>query len=235
MTYSYDQLPTKFDFTRYYLNQAAGGPTFPVFRARQRGGSFLTPLLKRHGIPFIRWLGKQAATLATGLGSTYVDKGRITKEDLKGMAKKQGKEVASSVLDKIKQQIGSGSMTHRRDARLSSLIPVSTIHREGALTNRHMIRGPSHKEQKQQVIPLPAPATSPFAAAGRSRKLTKRKGKQYKESGKEKKIKSKKKQIKGTKARNKRKKTHPKASVRKSKNKALGKKTPFLQHKTIFS
>jgi len=167
MTQSYDSLPTKFDFTKYYLNQAAGGPAFPVFRARQRGGSFLTPLFKRFGIPAVRWLGKQAATLASGLGSSYLNKGKLTKDDVKGIVKKQGKEVAASVLDKIKQQIGSGSMTHRRDARLSSLIPVTTAHRDGALTNRHMIRGPTAEEQQSSSF-------IPLTTAPRRRRKTKR-------------------------------------------------------------
>lgn len=49
----YTRLPSKFDFTSYYLQQAGGGPTFPIYRARQRGG-FLAPLLRRHGIPFLK-------------------------------------------------------------------------------------------------------------------------------------------------------------------------------------
>lgn len=138
----YQQLPSKFDFTQYYLNQAAGGPSFPVYRARQRGGSFLSPLIRRHGIPFLKWIGKQAASLAAGIGTSYLNKGSVSKDEMKQIFKKQGKEAAHSVLDRMKQQVGSGIMTHRRDARLSTLIPLGTQQRDGMLTNQHMIRQP---------------------------------------------------------------------------------------------
>lgn len=143
---SFYKLPSKFDYYRYYSDQAAGaGPPFPVFKARQKGG-FIAPFVRRHGVPFLKWLGKQAATFATGVGKTYIDKGKVTKEDMKDMLKSQGKNIASSVLDKIKQQVGAGSMTHRRDARLSALVPQTTIPAQsGLLTNHYKIRGPNLK------------------------------------------------------------------------------------------
>lgn len=140
---SYHQLPTKFDYTRYYLDQAGGAPSFPVFRARQRGGSFLAPFIRRHGIPFLKWIGKQAASLASGVGNTYLNKGGITKSEMKDLLKKQGKEAAHSMLDNIKQQVGSGTMTHRRDARLATLVPMTTEQRDGILTNQHRLRPPA--------------------------------------------------------------------------------------------
>ena len=139
MSSAYRQLPTKFDYTQYYLNQAGGGPSFPVFRARQRGGSFLAPFIRRHGIPFLKWIGRQAASLASGAGSAYLNKGSLSKEEMKDLLKKQGKEAANSVLDKMKQQVGSGTMTHRRDTRLSSLLPAGV---NGILSNQHWIRSP---------------------------------------------------------------------------------------------
>lgn len=147
MLSSYQQLPSKFDYTSYYLNQAAGGPSFPIFRARQRGGAFLAPLLRRHGIPFLKWIGRQAASLATGVGGTYLDKGKVTKDDMKQMLKKQGKEAANSVLDKIKQQVGSGMMTMRRDARLGTLLPMTGSERQdGIMSNLHRIRSPNSSD-----------------------------------------------------------------------------------------
>ena len=146
MSSVYQHLPTKFDYTQYYLNQAAGGPSFPVYRARQRGGSFLAPFILKHGIPFLKWIGRQAATLATGVGGAYLDKGKLSKDDMKALLSKQGKQTAHSVLDKIKQQVGSGTMTHRRDARLSTLVPLSTETRDGILTNHHRLRPPSRSE-----------------------------------------------------------------------------------------
>lgn len=109
----YQQLPTKFDYTQYYLNQAAGGPAFPVYRARQRGGSFLAPFIRRYGIPFLKYVGRQAASLASGVGNAYLSKGSVSKSEMKDLLKTQGKEAAHSILDKIKQQVGSGTMTHR--------------------------------------------------------------------------------------------------------------------------
>lgn len=116
------ELPSKFDFKTYYLNQAAGGPTFPIYRARQRGG-FIGPLIKRHGIPFLKWLGKQAASFASGVGNKYLETGELSKDDIKAMLKKQGKAAATSVLDKVKEQVGSGYMNYRRDGRLSTILP----------------------------------------------------------------------------------------------------------------
>lgn len=143
----YARLPSKFDFRAYYLNQAAGGPSFPIYRARQHGGSFLSPLIKRHGIPFLRWLGRQAASVATGIGSTYLDKGSLNKDDVKGILKTQGKKAATSALDKLKQQVGAGStMNFRRDGRLSALIPTTTRRKEGVITPFHGVRPPSGSE-----------------------------------------------------------------------------------------
>jgi hypothetical protein len=141
MTSTYDSLPSRFDWSSYYAQQAAGMPQFPVFRARQRGG-FLVPLLKAHGIPLLRWLGKQAASLATTAGTQYLNKGSLTKDDMKGLLKKQGKVAANSVLDRLKQQVGSGMMNHRRDMRLHSLLTPSA-QQDGLLTNVHRLRGPN--------------------------------------------------------------------------------------------
>ena len=132
----YNQLPSRFNYERYYLDQAAGGPSFPIFRARQSGGfsfGFLAPLLRRHGVPLLKWLGGQAATLASNLGNTYLQEGRISKENLKNQLKTQGKAAAGSVLDKIKQQIGSGMY---RDARLGALVPRFAGTANGLLTNQ---------------------------------------------------------------------------------------------------
>lgn len=154
MSSSYQQLPSKFDYTQYYLNQAAGGPSFPVYRARQAGGSFLAPFVRRHGVPFLKWLGKQAASLASGVGSAYLNKGSISKSEMKDLLKQQGKQAAHSVLDKVKQQVGSGTMTHRRDARLSALIPLTTTQqRDGILTNHHRIRPPIAGEGLASLFP----------------------------------------------------------------------------------
>lgn len=139
----YTRLPSKFDFNAYYLNQAAGGPSFPIYRARQHGGSFLSPLIKKHGIPFMKWLGKQAASLASGLGNQYLEKGSLNKEDVKSMLKSQGKKAAQSALDKIKQQVGSGpTMNFRRDGRLRTLVPVATNNKSGVIAPIHGIRPP---------------------------------------------------------------------------------------------
>lgn len=181
MSLMYNHLPTKFDYTQHYLNQAAGGPSFPVFRARQRGGSFLSPFIARHGIPLLKWLGKQAATLATGFGSAYLDKGKISKEDMKHMLKKQGKEVAHSVLDRIKQQVGSGgSMTHRRDARLAALVPMATDAMDGLLTNQHRLRPPpgggmratKKKKRKKRTATAAAKPKKRAKKAKRTKKKT---------------------------------------------------------------
>lgn len=141
MTSTYDSLPSRFDWSSYYSQQAAGMPQFPVFRARQRGG-FLVPLLKTHGVPLLRWLGKQAASLAATAGSQYLNKGSLSKADMKGLLKNQGKTAAHSVLDRLKQQVGSGMMNHRRDMRLHSLL-TPTAQQDGLLTNVHRVRGPS--------------------------------------------------------------------------------------------
>lgn len=143
----YSRLPSKFDFHSYYAAQAAGGPSFPVYRARQHGGSFLSPLIKRHGIPFLKWLGRQAATVATGMGNRFLEKGSLNKDDMKGLLKSQGKKAAHSALDKIKQQVGAGAtMSHRRDGRLGSLVPTTTKRREGMLSPLHGIRAPFPSE-----------------------------------------------------------------------------------------
>lgn len=143
---TYSRLPSKFNFRDYYLNQAGGGPSFPIYRARQRGG-FLGPLLKRHGIPFLRWIGRQAASLASNAGNAYLEKGSLSKEDMKGMLKQQGKKAARSALDSLKQQIGSGAMMNqRRDGRLAALVPSYTKRREGTITALHGIRAPSLTE-----------------------------------------------------------------------------------------
>lgn len=128
------ELPSKFDFKTYYLNQAAGGPTFPIYRARQRGG-FIGPLIKRHGIPFLKWLGKQAASFASGASNKYLEKGELSKDDFKQLLKKQGKAAATTVLDKVKEQVGSGMMNYRRDGRLSAILPDTTN-----MIDRHMTR-----------------------------------------------------------------------------------------------
>lgn len=145
---SYSSLPSKFDFKQYYLSQAGGsGPSFPIFRARQRGG-FLAPLLKRHGIPFLKWIGRQAASLATNAGNTYLEKGSLSKEDMKKMLKQTGKKAARSALDNLKQQIGSGPMMNqRRDGRLGALIPTVTKRREGTISSLHGVRPPLLSEQ----------------------------------------------------------------------------------------
>lgn len=154
----YSALPSKFDYTQYYLNQAAGGPSFPVYRARQKGGSFLAPFIRRHGLPFLKWVGRQAASLASGVGNTYLNKGNITKADMKDLMKQQGKDAAHSVLDKIKQQVGAGTMTHRRDARLSALIPMTTSDkRNGILTNQHRVRPPMPHEGVSTFLEGSAP------------------------------------------------------------------------------
>lgn len=140
MTSTYDSLPSRFDWNSYYQQQASGFPQFPVFRARQRGG-FLVPLLRSHGIPLLKWLGKQAASLATSAGSEYLNKGSLSKQDVKGLLKKQGKVAAHSVLDRLKQQLGAGMMNHRRDMRLHSLLSP-TAQQDGLLTNVHKVRGP---------------------------------------------------------------------------------------------
>ena len=112
MLSSYGRLPGRIDYHRYFAEQAAGGgPSFPIYRARQAGGlswGFLTPLLRRHGVPLLKWMGKQAATLATGLGKTYLDQGRLSRDDIKSQLKTQGKQAASAALEKLKQQMGSG-------------------------------------------------------------------------------------------------------------------------------
>lgn len=141
MTSTYDSLPARFDYARYYQQQASGYPQFNVFRARQRGG-FIVPLLRAHGIPLLRWLGKQAASLATSAGTEYLNKGSLSKQDIKGLLKKQGKAAAGSALDRLKQQLGSGMMNHRRDMRLHSLT-MPTSQQDGFLPNLLRSRGPS--------------------------------------------------------------------------------------------
>jgi hypothetical protein len=134
----YQRMPQKFDYQSYYSQQAAGGtPNFPIFRARQRGG-FIAPLLKRHGIPFLKWIGKQAASLATGMGNNYLEKGSLSKSDMKSLLKDQGKKSAKSALDAIRQQVGAvrggaSLFNVRRDARLGALVPLSTRQREGVM------------------------------------------------------------------------------------------------------
>lgn len=157
----YTRLPSKFDFHSYYLNQAAGGPSFPVYRARQHGGSFLAPLIRRHGIPFLKWIGRQAATLATGVGNRYLEKGSLDKSDMKNLLKSQGKMAAKSALDNIKQQIGAGpTMNFRRDGRLSTLIPTTTKRRDGVIAPLHGIRPPLHSEYSHTLGSPPETETA---------------------------------------------------------------------------
>lgn len=148
---TYSRLPSKFDFRQYYLSQAAGGPTFPVFRARQRGG-FLFPILKKHGIRALKWLGRQAAELGTSAGNAYLEKGSLSKDEMKGMLKTQGKKAAKSALDSIRQQIGSGpTMNQRRDGRLAALLPQTTRRKEGAISALHSIRPPLLSEHSHSL------------------------------------------------------------------------------------
>lgn len=199
----YNQLPSRFNYEKYYLDQAAGGPSFPIFRARQSGGlsfGFLAPLLRRHGVPLLKWLGGQAATLASNLGNTYLQEGRLSKENVKNQLKAQGKAAAGSVLDKIKQQIGSGM--YHRDARLGALIPKYTGNANGFLTNQHHIRGPNvsetiftpHSRQKRKT-------TKKHKVTTKHRKGKSKKGKAIKV----KKAKSKSIQVKKTKSRTRKK------------------------------
>lgn len=168
----YARLPSKFDFTTYYLQQAGGGgpSSFPIYRARQRGG-FIAPLLKRHGIPFLKWIGKQAASLATGVGNSYLEKGSLTKADLKAALKEQGKKSARSALDSLKQQVGGGAtMNLRRDARLSALIPTSTKTRRGIIAPLHGIRPPFASEQEPYSFNSDKPQHSILKTVRRRRK-----------------------------------------------------------------
>lgn len=209
----YTRLPSKFDFTSYYLQQAGGAPTaFPIYRARQRGG-FLAPLLKKHGIPFLKWIGKQAASLASGIGNQYLEQGTLSKADLKKALKQQGKKTARSALDSLKQQVGAGgggaSMNFRRDARLSSLIPTHTQQRRGTISQLYGVRPPFSSEQnwehnsfsaspdrktrrkprkKQTVKRKSAKSTKTKAGRGHNKKATKKKKKnKTKKSGEKKK------------------------------------------------
>lgn len=227
----YTRLPSKFDFHSYYLNQAAGGPSFPVYRARQHGGSFLAPLIRRHGIPFLKWIGRQAATLATGVGNRYLEKGSLDKSDMKNLLKTQGKAAAKSALDNIKQQIGSGpTMNFRRDGRLSSLIPTTTKRREGLMAPLHGIRPPFASEYSHMLGSPPETESA--------RQTTKRR---KKKGGAKKKTKRTKATVKKTKSV----KRKPKAKTSATKNKKTTKKKlnaglrAFLDNKkkekTIFS
>ena len=170
----YNQLPSRFNYERYYLDQAAGGPSFPIFRARQSGGfsfGFLAPLLRRHGVPLLKWLGGQAATLASNLGNTYLQEGRISKENLKNQLKTQGKAAAGSVLDKIKQQIGSGMY---RDARLGALVPRFNGNANGLLTNQSQGYNP------ESIFPVRQTSKGKRKGKSQGKSQGKRKGKRRK-------------------------------------------------------
>lgn len=171
----YHRLPTKFDYTSYYASQAAGAsPNFPVFRARQRGG-FIAPLLKRHGIPFLKWIGKQAASLASGIGNSYLEKGSLSKADMKSLLKDQGKKSAKSALDSIRQQVGAGgrspmsAFNGRRDARLGAIVPSTTKRRDGVLAPIHGVRASYPSEMTSD-----ASAPSFLQLPQKRRKTTKR-------------------------------------------------------------
>lgn len=169
----YTRLPGRFDFNGYYMNQAGGGPSFPIYRARQRGG-FLAPFLRRHGIPFLKWIGKQAASLASGVGNQYLEKGSLSKSDLKQLLKQQGKKTAHSALDNIKQQVGSGAtMNFRRDGRLSTLIPTTTRKRDGAIAPLHGIRPPFASEASHSLgSPPDHPSINRPVSSRKKRKTT---------------------------------------------------------------
>lgn len=225
----YSRLPSKFDFRQYYLSQAAGGPTFPVFKARQRGG-FLFPILKKHGIRALKWLGRQAAELGTSAGNAYLEKGSLSKDEMKGMLKAQGKKAARSALDSIRQQIGSGpTMNQRRDGRLAALLPSTTNRKEGAITPLHSIRPPLLSEHSHSLGSPPEVdrliGRIPKKRSSRKRRKSVSKSKKSKRTPKKKRVAKAKKKGKKTAAKSK-------GKTKKEKKKKKAKSEPET---TIFS
>lgn len=187
---TYKQLPTKFDYRSYYLNQSAGGPSFPIYRARQQGGlsfGFLAPLLRRHGVPLLKWLGGQAATLASGLGNTYLQEGKLTKDAVKQQLKSQGKAAANTALDKLKQQFGSGLL--RRDARLSALIPMRSgnnlLTSESRSVGNNLFPVGRAKRRKRSKVKKTAKRSSKRGKRASNRKRTRVQKKRPKKAGKQ--------------------------------------------------
>lgn len=106
------------DFTRHFQHQAgAGFSDLTIFRGHpyQRGYG-IGSLLKRFGVPILKFLGKQAIKTGIDIGNDY-----LSGSNLKQSIKKQGKASLRSVirdglgqLDNLFDQTGSGIRKRKR-------------------------------------------------------------------------------------------------------------------------
>ena len=112
------------DYGPYFLSQVETGsssssPDFISSRGvawRRQSGNGLFSFLRRAGKQLLRFVGRQAAGLATSVGKSYLENSRLTKEELRDALKSQMREAASDLVEKARSKLqgGSGAAGWRR-------------------------------------------------------------------------------------------------------------------------
>lgn len=122
------------DFTSHFQRQAgAGFSDLTLFQGHpyQRGYG-IGSLLKRFGVPILKFLGKQALKTGVNIGNEY-----LSGTNLRQSIKKQGKagirsalEAGIGQLDNILNQSGSGIRKRKRKTKSKRKKPSATKRRK---------------------------------------------------------------------------------------------------------
>lgn len=163
------------DYDSYFLAQVTTGsssvsPDFISSRGvawKRQSGSGLFSFLKRAGKPLLRFLGKQAAGLATNVGKSYLENSRLSKEELREALKTQMREAASDLVEKARTKLqgGSGLAAWRRR------VVTGKVRRKTATKARRTSKPKKPKKKrvvKRKSVPKKKKKTKKRTKTGRS-------------------------------------------------------------------
>jgi hypothetical protein len=117
----------------YYQEQAGSGQTgdgIPVFKGRpwhQSGGSFFG-LIKRIGIPLLKYLGRTAAQGAVGIGTDMLA-GQDFKEAAKERLKETGRKVGNDAVARAQTFLQKGRGYKKKQKSKSRSVARRTLKR----------------------------------------------------------------------------------------------------------
>lgn len=108
----------------YYKSQALGGQEgygqFPVFTARRRqyGGGFFD-VVRRYGVPLLKYLGKEVLGTAVKVGEDVLD-GKDIKEAASVRVKAASRKVGSDAITRSKKFLQTGGKRRKSIKRKGS-------------------------------------------------------------------------------------------------------------------
>jgi hypothetical protein len=105
------------DYTDYYVNQAGNGlPGFSGPRF-QKGYGFFS-MLKRWGVPLLKYIGKSALQTGVNIGSDILD-GKQVRESAKKQLVSTGRSMASDAVARARKYVQTGTGKKRRKQKYS--------------------------------------------------------------------------------------------------------------------